>query len=185
MCLALLLSPLSYSRTDRFAACDPYRADIKRAVDRHFPRDFQKPEAWAAQLYQESLCDLNAVSPARAKGIAQIMDPTARDIARALNVTVDPFSPLAIDYGAYYQARQMRVFKRRRRTQEQSWRLGLAAYNSGLGSVLKAQSKCGDARLWEDIEPCQHFVTGQKNAAETRRYVLNIQRWRAEMEVKP
>ena len=188
ICLALWLSAPSFSQTkaelkqDRFHACRMYAPQIARAVQRRFPRGFQHPKAWTAQLYQESLCDLNAVSPVGAKGIAQIMDPTARDIARALGADFDAFSPMAIDYGAYYQARQMRVFKRRGRSDAQTWPLGLAAYNSGLGSVLKAQRKCANARLWPDIAPCQHLVTGQRNANETRTYVTRIQRFRLEME---
>lgn len=110
------------------------------------------------------------------------MDPTARDIARAMGAEFDVFSPMAIDYGAYYQARQMRVFKRRGRTDEQTWPLGLAAYNSGLGNVLKAQRACGGVRLWEAIAPCQHMITGKANAHETRTYVIRIKQYRFEME---
>lgn len=168
--------------SDRFAACRAFTAPINRSVKRHFPHGFQKPGAWTAQLYQESLCNPNAVSPAGAKGIAQIMDPTGRDLARFFGVEFDPFSRMAIDFGAYYQARQMRVFKRRGRTDEQTWPLGLAAYNSGLGNVLKAQKVCGGARLWPDIAPCQYRITGRNNAHETLTYVTRIKRYRTELE---
>lgn len=183
--LLALLSPLSFSAFNAsaadFSACAAFDRKIDRAVQKWFPDDLEFPVLWRAQLYQESLCDPKAVSPVGAKGIAQFMPATARDVASRFGVRFDPTSDLAIDYGAYYQARQMRVFARRGRTSLETWPLGLAAYNSGLGNVLKTQSKCGNARLWPEIKNCQHLVTGPRNAHETLTYVDRIERWSLEM----
>lgn len=154
---------------------------IETAVARRFPADFQYPLAWTAQLYQESLCNPEAASHVGAGGIAQFMPRTAQEMARRLGFDFDRFDAAqAIDAGAYYQARMTAPFRRRGRTPEQANELGSAAYNSGLGNVLRAQKKCGGARLWDDISPCQSQVTGH-HAAETITYVKRIKRWTNEM----
>lgn len=88
---------------------------------------------------------------------------------------------IAIDYGAYYQARQMRVWKRHGRTYEQQWELGLAGYNAGTGNIIKAQTKCGGAKLWDGVSKCLSMVTG-RHSAETITYVSRIKRWQGQMQ---
>lgn len=83
--------------------------------------------------------------------------------------------------GAYYQAKVSRIWHRNRSVAE-AYDLGLASYNAGAGNILKAQAKCGNARLWSDIQPCLVMVTGAKHSAETTGYVHNIAKWRRMME---
>ncbi|MCF6221645.1 MAG: transglycosylase SLT domain-containing protein [Robiginitomaculum sp.] len=184
---ASLLSSVSFSadrlgsavNKDRFAACRTYQPDIDRAVRKYFPLDFQYPDAMMAQIYQESLCDRFAVSPAGAQGLGQIMPATMPEIRRAIKFSKSPFSISAISPAVYYQGKMMSGWTVRR-TPYQRWQLGLASYNSGFGSVLKSQKKCGNARLWDQIKYCQFMVTG-KNAEETITYVSRIIRWWTEL----
>ena len=166
----------------RFDACEPFESDIDLAVRRRFPAEFNYPAVWRSQLYQESLCDPKADSHAGAGGIAQFMKATARDVALRLRIDFDRYdSRQAIDAGAYYQNKMTRPFRRRNRTEAEAYELGAAAYNSGLGNVLKAQRLCNNERLWDDISPCQTQVTG-RHAAETITYVKRIKRWTNEAE---
>ena len=110
------------------------------------------------------------------------MPATAREMASIFGGKFNPRDAnRAIDYGAYYQARQMKVWKRRNRTNEQQWELGLAGYNAGTGNILKAQSKCNNKRLWSEINPCLIQVTGRHHS-ETITYVSRIKRWRSELD---
>ncbi len=59
--------------------------------------------------------------------------------------------------------------------------LGVAAYNAGTGSILKAQAACGNATSWWQISPCLPVVTGTL-AKQTVDYVSRIKMWRAELE---
>lgn len=166
----------------RFDACEPFEADIINAVKRRFPPDFDYPAVWRSQLFQESLCNPKADSHAGAGGIAQFMKATAREVSGRLGIDLDRYDARqAIDAGAYYQNKMTRPFRRRYRTPEQAYELGAAAYNSGLGNVLKSQRLCNNARLWDDIAPCQSRVTG-RHAAETITYVTRIKRWTNEAE---
>jgi soluble lytic murein transglycosylase-like protein len=119
------------------AKAAPYLEAIGRAELEHgLPANLL-----ARQLQAESNFDPKAVSHAGAQGIAQFMPATARDLR------VDPFNPFtAIDAAARYM--------RSLYDQTGSWRDALAAYNWGIGNVLRK----GTERL----------------PAETARYVASI-----------
>lgn len=137
-----------------------------------------------SQYWQESRLDPTAVSGVGAEGIAQMMPGTWIDVIRAMNwpLTVSRRdAALAIEGGAYYQFKQRAAWGTSGRTAIDRNDLGLAAYNAGLGNVLKAQMACADARLWAQISPCLAGVTGQY-AGETLDYVVKIHHWRGEME---
>lgn len=169
--LWLLLSP-QHSSAD---ACKEFDWRIEQAVDRYFPADFKYPYALRAQYFQESRCSLDAVSPVGARGIAQFMPGTWKEVVVQLKGEGDAHGVNAIGYGAYYQARQMRVWKGRPRSPFERWQLGLASYNAGLGNILGAQKACNNARAWDDMSPCLEEVTGH-HSKETIGYVKNIQR---------
>lgn len=158
----------------RYRACEPYRAEIERAVSRWWGA-FPYPDAWAAQLYQESLCDPWAVSPAGAAGLAQFMPATWREQAALMGLTATPHDDVAIEAGAAYQARMMAVWHAPRPEHER-WRLGLASYNAGAGNIIRAQAACNGARDWRNIETCLPEITGH-HSNETRTYVRRIERW--------
>ena len=181
----MLVAPLSWaapSSQTRFKDCARYDSYIAQSVKEFWARDFQKPIAWKAQLYQESLCKPKAVSPVGAKGIAQFMDGTAKEMARIFRKKFNPDDAReAIRYGAYYVNRNAKMFRRRQRTHEQALELGQACYNAGCGNVLKAQRISGNKRLWDEISPFMVQVTGRSNSHETITYVSRIKRWRREM----
>lgn len=139
---------------------------------------------WKAQLYQESLLDPGAVSPAGARGLAQFMPQTWAEIASELGLDGGPHHEHAIEAGAYYMAKLRQIW-RAERTALERHELAQASYNAGAGSILKAQRYCGNARAWSAISACLPRVTGARNASETRTYVERISIWWRKMEVMP
>jgi soluble lytic murein transglycosylase-like protein len=154
-----------------------YDRDIQKSVKRYWV-DFPKWKYWKAQLYQESLLNLFAVSYVGAKGLAQFMPGTKKQIWRELNYSqnISAFSTYhSISAGAYYM-RKLRNQWRVKRPLIDRHNLALASYNAGLGNILKSQKKCNNARFYEDIIKCLPKVTG-KHSKETRTYVKRIRRW--------
>lgn len=145
--------------------------------------DYPFPNAWKAQLWQESLLEPGAVSPVGARGLAQFMPGTWNDVVRQMDLPqgASPHTAaLAIDAGAYYMARLRRVWSSPR-SEDARQQLAQACYNAGCGNILKAQARCGGAPLWAEISRCLPAVTGH-HARETITYVDRIARWRAEMD---
>lgn len=84
------------------------------------------PALIEALVWQESRWRANAVSPAGARGLAQLMPGTARDLG------VDPDDPFAnLEGGARYLRQQLDRF-------EGDLEKALAAYNAGPGRVIRA-----------------------------------------------
>lgn len=138
---------------------------------------------WAkAQGIQESGLDPEAVSPVGARGVMQVMPATWAEIQKAMGWrNVSPHSAHHnILGGLWYQARMARIWKRNRSIAE-AYELGLASYNAGAGTILRAQAQCGDARVWADIAPCLVDVSGAANARQTTGYVRLIAKWREMM----
>lgn len=160
-----------------------YDIQIKQAVDRYWP-DFPVWKAWKAQLFQESKLNPDAVSPVGARGLAQFMPGTWKDVSRELGMLgVSPNSELAIQAGAYYMMKLRRIWSSPRPEGERQ-KLAQASYNAGAGHILKAQRICSGAPLWVDIAPCLVQVTGPANAHETQTYVERIGRWQAALEAQ-
>ncbi len=136
---------------------------------------------WKAQLYQESLLDPNAVSPAGAEGIAQFMPGTWEEISRRLGYggLSRRDADHAIDFGAYYMARLSRGWKFPRPVMDRHY-LALSSYNAGFGNILAAQRACGGALLYAAIIECLPSITG-RHSNETITYVQRIRRWRREL----
>jgi len=163
----------------RFAACEAWRGDIEAAVARWWGA-WAYPDAWAAQLYQESLCDPHAVSPVGAAGLAQFMPATWREARNRLGLPVQytPHDDIAVEAGAWYMSRQMAIW-RAPRPPVRRWELALASYNAGAGNIIRAQAECAGARDWDAILPCLPDVTGH-HARETTQYVIRIRHhWQA------
>jgi membrane-bound lytic murein transglycosylase MltF len=169
-----VFSPSAVSSRPLFS--DAYDPAIERSVARWWPA-FPFWRAWKAQLYQESLLEPDAISPAGAEGIAQFMPATWREVTAALKWgLVSPRDArLAIEAGAFYMARLRQGWSSPRPELERQ-RLAQASYNAGFGNILEAQRRCGGARDWHAIAPCLPQVTG-RHAAETITYVDRIARW--------
>jgi soluble lytic murein transglycosylase-like protein len=122
------------------------------------------------------------VSPAGARGIAQFMPATWREVTKTLGWSmVDPHTAsLAIEAGAFYMA-QLRSGWSSPRPETERQRLAQASYNAGFGNILRAQKRCSGARDWSAIAPCLSLVTG-RHARETIGYVDRIARWWAMLE---
>lgn len=138
--------------------------------------------AWKAQLWQESRLKPDAVSPVGARGLAQFMPATWRDVSRRMafpHGTSPHEAAFAIEAGAYYMA-QLRGQWRAKRSEGDRHRLAQASYNAGLGNIVAAQKRCGNPNGYAEIIACLPNITG-RHSAETIAYVQLIARWRAQM----
>lgn len=119
------ISPESaVSNTQQHAAGVPaaYAATVQNLAARY---DLS-PALLEALVWQESRWRANAVSPAGARGLAQLMPGTARDLG------VDPDDPFAnLEGGARYLREQLDRF-------DGDLELALAAYNAGPGRVIRS-----------------------------------------------
>jgi membrane-bound lytic murein transglycosylase F len=108
------------------------------------------------------------------------MPGTWGDAKRGLGWFADasPYNPdLSITAAAWYMSKLRGTWKARRPDVDRH-KLALACYNAGCGHILKAQKRCNNARLYDDIvPPCLPSVTG-KHSKETITYVDRIMnRW--------
>lgn len=133
------------------------------------------PLLYKAQLIQESALKTHAVSPVGAMGLAQLMPGTAKDLSKQIGYTIDPFNVRhSIEAGAKYMG-QLRRQWRVKRPETDRHNLALASYNAGLGNILKAQKRCGNVPLYNDIMKCLRQITG-RYADETLNYAPKIRR---------
>ncbi len=122
-----------------------------------------EPELIYAIIRQESAFHPTAVSPAKAVGLMQLIPPTARTVAKELDVDYDPLllrSPVYnIRFGSYYLRKVLDTFGGR-------VELGAAAYNAGPGAVSRwLESGEGlQADVWVARIPYE----------ETRNYVSRV-----------
>ena len=130
-----------------------------------------------AQCIQESRLKPLAVSPAGAAGLCQLMKGAAQDAGISSNDRFDPEKN--IKAGAFILRRNIRMWFPRD-TRFQRMQLGWAGYNAGAGWIVKAQSLCNGAALWEFISPCLVQVTG-RHSLETIGYVDLIPKWYAKL----
>ncbi len=133
-----------------------------------------------SQLIQESGLNPHARSGVGAEGLGQFMPGTWADMARQLKF--DPSTPrydvkIGIEAFTYYQGK-LDYMWRNNRTPLEAHKPGLASYNGGPGSVIKAQKICNNAIPWDGIAPCVIQVTGPANSKQTLDYVTKIfARW--------
>jgi membrane-bound lytic murein transglycosylase F len=104
----------------------------------------------AAQVYQESLFDPEARSPAGAVGLMQLMPRTARSLGVG-----DPRNPAENIRGGVRHLRGLYEFFDNAATEEDRLRIALAAYNVGQGHLLDARNlarrKGRDPEKWTSL----------------------------------
>ena len=123
-----------------------YRAEAARIAE----QEGIDPDLFLRLVQQESSFRPNAVSPAGAIGLAQLMPGTARDLG------VDPSDPIQnLTGGARYLRQQMDTF--------QDPQLALAAYNAGPGNVRKY----GGIPPFQETQNYVSRVLGTQSAANT------------------
>jgi len=123
-----------------------YRAEAARIAE----QEGIDPDLFLRLVQQESSFRPNAVSPAGAIGLAQLMPGTARDLG------VDPSDPIQnLTGGARYLRQQMDTF--------QDPQLALAAYNAGPGNVRKY----GGIPPFQETQNYVSRVLGTPSAANT------------------
>lgn len=106
-----------------------YPAPYAELIARHAERQGLDPLLLLALIRQESSFDPRAESPARARGLTQVVPSTGREIARALGREAfderDLFKPaVSIEFGAYYLAAALRQARG-------ELYVALAGYNAG------------------------------------------------------
>jgi len=157
-------------------ACGPtYQSLYFEAGMAYLPNDLKPYWCWlSAQGKAESAYNPDAVSPAKAQGVAQFMEATWREVCAPKFGRVSPYAlGPAIRCQAYYMARLSRFWVWDRPATSRL-RLATACYNAGCGSVHRAQKKCMGARHWKEIQPCLREVTG-RHSEETTQYVVRIE----------
>ncbi len=136
--IVALDDPVALDGTDTVASLPAHVTSDPRLNARHVPANYQAKVAELsarfdlstslieALVWQESRWRENAVSPVGARGLAQLMPGTARDLG------VDPNDPFAnLEGGARYLREQLDRF-------DGDLEKALAAYNAGPGRVLRA-----------------------------------------------
>lgn len=137
-------------------------------------------ENWfIAQATQESRFNTLAVSPVGAKGVAQFMEYTAKEVEQELkhlDLFKDGFDRENATQSIYAQVHYMnKLFKTWswKRTDTSRMQLALASYNAGAGNIIKAQKLSGGKKHWLEIKSHLKKVTGN-NSKETIKYVSII-----------
>lgn len=145
------------------------------------------PWQWfKAQAIAESSLDPEAVSPAGARGLMQLMPGTARDMASKLGLlhrssVANPNTNIRM--GIAYDRQCWDIWKKESAAERIRFMFG--SYNAGPGNILAAQKMAGQSGLatdrWLSIISALPEITGQKNSAETINYVAKIERLYGEL----
>jgi len=143
------------------------------------------PWQWfKAQGIAESALDPEAVSPAGALGIMQLMPGTGAEMARSLGVNFTPQIPhINIRLGIAYSRRCWEMWKKEAGLERTRFMFG--SYNAGPGNILEAQDLAQRSNLapdrWDSIVASLPSITGEKNSRETINYVARIEQLYAEL----
>ena len=145
-----------------------------------------------AQVKKESAFDPIAVSACGARGLMQIMPDTGiKDLGMKEADFFDPAKNL--DAGARYLKRQYKAVRRMIENMPPSsvndcsadcyWRLALAAYNGGLGYVIKAINLCHVERKplnWVNISGMladPRLVIGKRKLNPDEKQMIDYAEW--------
>jgi|GEM_PF-6364669 len=139
-----------------------YPVDFGATVDVEARKAGIDPLFFAALIRQESFWDPSALSIADARGLTQVIPPTADAIAAELGVSEfrisDLYRPaLSLEFGAHYLGGQVRTYG--------DPLVALSAYNAGPGNAARWRAARADSAA--DLVEVIDFV-------ETRNYVMYI-----------
>ena len=110
-----------------------YKTDYRQYVEKYAEKYGVEKELLYAVIKVESKFNPNAISKSKAKGLMQIMDSTAKEIAQKNNIELtdenilDP--EINIEIGTIYLSQLIEKYN--------SVELAIAAYNAGHGNVDK------------------------------------------------
>lgn len=150
--------------------CDQYRAQLTREAQAVYGIGAPVP-ALAAQMRQESGCRADVTAWDNGRGLAQFMDPTARQMSRSFPEigAPDPYNPkwamralVRYDYWLHERVRGDTVCDQ--------WGATFKSYNAGLGYVLRAQGKSPAPGIWFDLTENINAGQSDTNFAYSRRY---------------
>ncbi len=161
--LAVACAPAAHAWGDIPAQAYRYKSIVQRVAVQEAGPD--APVAlFAAQLHQESGWNPEAVSPVGARGLAQFMPATARDLGR-LRPDMGPALPTNPVWATRAQVAYCVQNKRRIKASSEFdlWAMTMCAYNGGLGWVFRDQAK---ARA-QGLDPGRVESLGLVNAGRT------------------
>ena len=141
-----------------------YKTDYKQYVEKYAEKYGIEKELLYAVIKVESKFNQNAISKSNAKGLMQIMDSTAKEIAQKNNIELtnenilDP--EINIEIGTIYLSQLIEKYN--------SVDLAIAAYNAGHGNVDK----------WISQDTLKEDGTDAENIPfkETNMYVRKVMR---------
>ena len=163
-----------YSRYNRFTKYDSYFSKYSK---RYFGVGFDW-RYFKAQAIAESNLRPDALSPAGASGLMQIMPDTFEEIRRrhaAIAGTVDQ-PRWNVAAGIWYNRQNFTMWRADRPFVERL-KFMFGSYNAGRGNILRAQRVALqdglNGTLWSSIEVCLPEVTG-RHSTETLTYVSRV-----------
>ena len=158
--------------TDRY---DPF---FKIAARRWMPKELGE-DAWCvmkSNCFNESGLDENAVSPAGAVSLCQLMRATFADLQKRHGFRGEIRDVRAnVKAGALLFNQFWHVWVTTPRTTDCRTELTIASTNAGPKWIIEAQTLAGGALCWEKIRTKLHEVTGH-HATETINHVTRF--WR-------
>ncbi|MBM9605951.1 transglycosylase SLT domain-containing protein [Desulfopila inferna] len=136
-----------------------------------------------AMALAESGLDPEAVSPAGAVGVMQLIPGTSKWMAGKLGIMHSPLTPhLNIHMGVAFARYCFDIWKKE--TGVERIRFMLGSYNAGAGRILKAQHLADQDGLatdrWTSIATCLPQVTG-RHARETITYVSRVEAYHKQL----
>lgn len=154
---------------------DQYDNLIKESAEKYIPGyDWRLLKA---QLHCESAMKPDAVSRVGARGIAQFMPATWKEVCTHMGYPkgdADPENPhYAIPAAAYYMGSILKKWNTERAPMDR-YALALASYNAGFGNLVKAQRVADGVSRYAPIVSQLPIITGKSNAKETTDYVKRV-----------
>ena len=157
---------------------------IRAAVRRWWPEPYRShSDMYVSQCWVESRLKADAVSPAGAIGLCQIMPDTAANVlgqgrlrgkARGEMRAALRDAKTNAEIGARYMAKMFR-FWFFQRSYICRWTMSIGSYNAGPGNIREAQDYSGGKLCWPEVSPHLYKVTGARHSNETLTYVQRVQ----------